>query len=91
MNMVTPAPPDYVKERPAKRVKEGPAKAGNIVKSLLPKRGRASCLSELPMMPLDILFEVCSIHPVRQVTSEGHMLLRYSVIFILRICSRSVE
>ncbi|KAI0275537.1 hypothetical protein BGY98DRAFT_1098786 [Russula aff. rugulosa BPL654] len=36
----------------------------SIARSGLSKRGRASCLSELPMMPLDILFEIFShLHP----------------------------
>ncbi|KAI0275539.1 hypothetical protein BGY98DRAFT_1188376 [Russula aff. rugulosa BPL654] len=61
---VTPAAPKHVKERPAKRVKVGQAVTRNIARSGPPKRGRASCLSELPMMPLDILFEIFShLHP----------------------------
>jgi hypothetical protein len=73
VNIVTPASPERVKERPAKRAKVDAAVAGNIVRSGPPKRGRASCLSELPTMPLDILFEVCSFRLVIQVTSEGHV------------------
>ncbi|KAN0109267.1 hypothetical protein V8E52_009451 [Russula decolorans] len=61
---VTPASPEHVKERPAKRSKVDPTMAGNVARSGLPKRGRASCLSELPTMPLDILFEIFShLHP----------------------------
>jgi hypothetical protein len=75
---VTPASPEHVKERPAKRAKVDPAIAGNIARSAPPKRGRASCLSELPMMPLDILFEVCSFRLVIQVTSDGHAVKIFS-------------
>jgi len=71
MNIVMPASPKHVKERPAKRAKVDLATAGNIARPAPPKRGRASCLSELPTMPLDILFEVRSFHVVIQVTSKG--------------------
>ena len=54
--------------------------AGNSTKPGLPKRGRASCLSELPIMPLDILFEVCSFRLVMQSTSEGHTAQIFSLL-----------
>ena len=52
--------------------------AGNIARSGLPKRGRASCLSELPKMPLDVLFEVCTFRLVIQFTSERHAVQIFS-------------
>jgi len=79
VSVVTPAAPEHVKERPAKRAKVASAMARkNITRSGLPKRGRASCLSELPMMPLDIMFEVCSLHLVIQDTSEGRAVKIFS-------------
>ena len=48
------------------------------------KRARG-CSSKLPTLSLNILSEVCSLRPLAiEATSEGHLLLRFSVTFIPR-------
>ena len=89
VDVVSAASPQHLKERPAKRARVAPTKAGNSVRVGLSKRGRG-CLSALPTLPLDVLFEVCSLRClVIEATSEGH-ILRFSVIFIPRSCFGSV-
>ncbi len=88
MDVVRTAPPQHLKEPPAKRARVGPAKVGNSAR-IVTKRGRAGCLSDLPTVPLDVLFEVRSLrYFMIEDTSGGLTLLRSSVIFILRICFR---
>ena len=89
LSIVDVASRQRLKEPPAKRAKVGPATVAKTRKAGLPKRGRG-CLSQLPTMPLDILFEVCSLRClVIEATSEGPML-RFLVIFIRPTCFRSV-
>jgi len=52
---VSPSPPQ---EPPAKRARTVPAKASNRTRASPPRKVRGR-LSELPTMPMDILFEVC--------------------------------
>jgi hypothetical protein len=74
VNTVSSASPQHLKERPAKRARAGPAKAGNSARVAFPKRGRG-CLSELPAVPLDILFEVGGLRcPVIEAASEPRTL-----------------
>jgi hypothetical protein len=86
LNTANAVSPQHLKKPPAKRARVGPAKPRKVG---LPKRGRGY-LSELPTMPLDILFEVRSLRClVIEATSEGPTL-RFLVIFIPRTCFRSV-
>ena len=89
LNIVDVASRQRLKEPPAKRAKVGPATVAKTRRAGLPRRGRG-CLSQLPTVPLDILFEVRSLRClVMEATSEGPTL-RSLVIFIPRTCFRSV-
>ena len=57
-NLVGPSSSRRRKGPPAKRPRMNPGNAGNSAKTGLSRRVRGR-LSELPTMPLDILFEVC--------------------------------
>jgi len=68
---VSPSPPE---RRPAKRARTIPAKASNHTRLSPPRKVRGR-LSELPTMPMDILFEVCNIRLVIFVTSEKKLAI----------------
>ena len=63
--LVNTAPSLHLKEHPAKRAKTDLARVGNNV-GLPVKRFRGR-LSELPTMPLDILYEVCYMYYFRNI------------------------
>lgn len=62
VNVVSTSSSQDLIERPAKRARVGLGKADSTGSTRVghPKRGRG-CLSELPTMILDVLFEVCSL------------------------------
>lgn len=66
-NLVGPSSSRRRKEQPAKRPRMNPDNAGNSAKTGLSRRVRGR-LSELPTMPLDILFEVCDIRCLMMLT-----------------------